>query len=783
MSSAGFLVVVLVLLVTCSVAELATEFAEASEGSTANLPCTLVASDYPDKISNILWYRGEEESPIYKYEARGSYPQHTADPVLQNRYFLRVAGDQALLTISPVKNLDEGLFHCRVDFLRSPTKITHVNLTVIVPPTNVQVSDRIGPIKKDVTEAYAEGASLTLLCTASGGKPLAKVSWWRNQSLITDETQYFQERAKSQSILKIDKLTRSHLLAVYSCEANNSKRQPPLVVRVAIDMYLRPLEVVLVGNSLQFSTGKKYNITCESRGSRPPAGITWWKDGRRLEGGDMVVSADGNVTTSALHFVPKASDHGLTLACKASNQRIPFSEIQRTWMLKVLYPPKVNMTLGHGLDGSNINEGADVYFECHLVANPWVHRVWWLRDGERLLSNATTGVIVSNQTLVLQGVSRSSSGHYACEATNEEGSSISPAFHLRVKFEPICKEGIARKIIGAAKDEPVQVKCKVDSEPPAIEFRWSFNSTPGISRDLTKHAKQESGISVLTYVPHEAADYGTLQCWGRNDIGWQRISCTYHVVPAGRPDPPQACGLMNVTHHSVVVSCQKGFDGGLKQKFVLVLYSGDLPVANISALTSPEFYIPSLEPAQEYYATIYSINSKGSSKFTSPILMRTLPAPGLKELRRSTEPTEKPKIGISGPWLYILLAGGSTFIVAAAVALVVFAVRRFRVDTPVRRQPVGRPKLEETPSNVLAQPIMTDSIPDDDNNPDLIPPTYESLIDSSSLLPYTITARPQIKRNSATQMPVKPYHVTWAPILQSRNCSTQTPPPHKESSV
>lgn len=30
------------------------------------------------------------------------------------------------------------------------------------------------------------------------------------------------------------------------------------------------------------------------------------------------------------------------------------------------------MTLGHGLDASNIHEGADVYFECHLIANPWV---------------------------------------------------------------------------------------------------------------------------------------------------------------------------------------------------------------------------------------------------------------------------------------------------------------------------------------------------------------------------------------------------------------------------
>ncbi|KAF7279034.1 hypothetical protein GWI33_007674 [Rhynchophorus ferrugineus] len=131
MTSAGYLVVVLVLLVTCSVAELANEFVEASEGSTANLPCSLSAAEFPDKVSNILWYRGAEESPIYKYEARGSHPRHWAEGNLQNRYFLRVSDKQAQMTISPTKNSDEGDFHCRVDFQHSATKITHVNLTVI----------------------------------------------------------------------------------------------------------------------------------------------------------------------------------------------------------------------------------------------------------------------------------------------------------------------------------------------------------------------------------------------------------------------------------------------------------------------------------------------------------------------------------------------------------------------------------------------------------------------------------------------------------------------------
>ncbi|XP_030768255.1 uncharacterized protein LOC115891825, partial [Sitophilus oryzae] len=114
-----------------------------------------------------------------------------------------------------------------------------------------------------------------------------------------------------------------------------------------------------------------------------------------------------------------------------------------------------------------------------------------------------------------------------------------------------------------------------------------------------------------------------------------------------------------------------------------------------------------------------------ASKLAPPLTIRTLPAPGLKELRRSTEPSESTKSTLSGPWLYILLAAGSTLIVAAALGLIIFVVKRFKVETPVRNHPqICSPKQEETPLNPLVQPIMTDALTEDDNNPDLIPPTY-----------------------------------------------------------
>lgn len=39
--------------------------------------------------------------------------------------------------------------------------------------------------------------------------------------------------------------------------------------------------------------------------------------------------------------------------------------------------PQVRLELGSTLNSSQIREGADVYFECSIKANPWIQKVSW----------------------------------------------------------------------------------------------------------------------------------------------------------------------------------------------------------------------------------------------------------------------------------------------------------------------------------------------------------------------------------------------------------------------
>lgn len=39
--------------------------------------------------------------------------------------------------------------------------------------------------------------------------------------------------------------------------------------------------------------------------------------------------------------------------------------------------PQVTLSLGSTLNPDDIKEGDDVYFECHIKANPKEHRITW----------------------------------------------------------------------------------------------------------------------------------------------------------------------------------------------------------------------------------------------------------------------------------------------------------------------------------------------------------------------------------------------------------------------
>ena len=104
---------------------------------------------------------------------------------------------------------------------------------------------------------------------------------------------------------------------------------------------------------------------------------------------------------------------------------------------RVSVPPQITLSFGANIQKDSIREGSDVFLECHIKANPWIKEVSWLFNGKSLSTSQSSGIIVTNQSLVLQKVRRTHRGRYQCQAVNEEGDATSDPIDLKVNCKSI----------------------------------------------------------------------------------------------------------------------------------------------------------------------------------------------------------------------------------------------------------------------------------------------------------------------------------------------------------
>ncbi|XP_023232441.1 neural cell adhesion molecule 1-like isoform X1 [Centruroides sculpturatus] len=353
---------------------------------------------------------------------------------------------------------------------------------------------------------------------------------------------------------------------------------------------------------------------CQSKGSRPPAQITWMKGNVKIDSSQEITSEDGDTTTSTLTFVPSSEDNRKSLLCRAENPDLPESALNDEWTMNVLYVPQLSLTLGASDQHEQIREGSNVYFECNIQANPSIYEIGWKYEGQTLAHDPPSGINVRNNSLSLQGVRRSHRGRYQCVARNAEGEGESEEVLLRVQFAPVCSSG-QKVVYGAARHEDVRVTCEVDADPPSVEFHWGFNNT---DESLVIVSYTTSGTkSVAKYVPRNKQDYGYLYCWGKNEVGMQLEPCIFSIVPIGPPDPVHNCSITNLTSNAVILRCEAGDDGGLQQVFHLEVYSmkDDKNLqSNVTSVDFPVFEAQGLTSGSSFILVIYASNNQGRSR-------------------------------------------------------------------------------------------------------------------------------------------------------------------------
>eukprot|EP00095_Tigriopus_kingsejongensis_P001267 maker-scaffold149_size310270-snap-gene-0.11 protein:Tk01267 transcript:maker-scaffold149_size310270-snap-gene-0.11-mRNA-1 annotation:"PREDICTED: uncharacterized protein LOC663132" len=642
----------------------------AVQGSSVSLPCNITPPIITDKVRLVLFFRNDSKVPIYTYDTRGqshAEARHWSDEkILGTRAFFRGDESPGRLVLDTVQPVDSGVYRCRVDFYRAPTTIESVMLDIIVPPEKPKIYDERSQEVRLKLGPYKVGDEVALKCISTGGNPSPKVSWWRDHALLDDVSEEVV-KGKVVNSLRLIKLARNDLHSILTCQASNNNLSVPVSTSVKLDMHfittydgwhiyasvpVGPMDVEMIGRKDPVSAGRVYEFRCQAVGARPPPEITWWRGSTQLRENvtnritsrsnpDLPphpqTSPDGNVTLSIIDYVPSVRDAGKYMSCKAENPELLNSALEDGWKLDIHYNPQSILSLGSSLNGSNIKEDDDVYFECNVRANPKPYKITWRFNGDGP-SNPMT---------------------------------------LNIRYAPYCKPDQVR-VFGVARDETVRISCEVISNPVgSTSFEWRFNASGEMVDMPHDRFKSTNTKSIVEYVPRTELDYGSLMCWAKNSIGKQRDPCVFHLVPAGMPDSVKNCSFGNQTTTSLEVRCMSGYDGGLPQTFVLEAKDNH-HYGIVTKLHSPlpHFNVTGLEPGRSYVLSVSAQNSKGLS---SPV---TLYSFTIKEAEKHTAGSTHPanvtssRNGVSvTPILGILVAIACGLALVAVAIIVVLRIR------------------------------------------------------------------------------------------------------------
>ncbi|XP_077562209.1 protein turtle homolog A-like isoform X2 [Haemaphysalis longicornis] len=511
----------------------AAEYPERSAlvGGSASLPCNITPPTLDDAVALVLWYRGDSGTPIFSLDARNSPPDSErtfVDDSLGSRAYFNRSGAMATLQLQPVRDVDDGEYRCRVDYKRSRTQNRIVRLNVIVPPTEVLITNRTGePLRnRPIIGPFNEGSSLTLVCKAIGGRPPPQVTWWLGGELVDDSYSPAGEGVVRNDLV-IGKLQRSDLMATYRCQASNNNHTVPVTTSVSLDLNLRPLEVDITTSQPVLLDGQVIDVECQARGAQPKAAIQWFLDDVPLNGSTL--ATDATRTTSVLHLEAHADMNGKTLSCRGFNPHLPDSELFDNWVLDVHFKPALQLNLVTLDARKQISEGSSVYFDCNVQSNPPVKQVGWLHEGAQLAPSP--GLRIEHVRLVIDRLHRHQAGHYQCAATNDLGHGVSEKVFLMVYYPPKCREK-QKTVYHVARHEVTKVTCDVEADPPDVTFTWQFNNSKE-SLDIIAFNQSGPRSSSAFYTPRRREDYGALLCIASNSLGRGATPCVFNIVPAG----------------------------------------------------------------------------------------------------------------------------------------------------------------------------------------------------------------------------------------------------------
>ncbi|XP_045533772.1 neural cell adhesion molecule 2 isoform X1 [Papilio machaon] len=611
---------------------------EAVVGQSTELPCNVTAENEGDVLRIIAWYR--DGSPTAFYSSRDLRGNNSDVLSPGGRYKLITSEDETeeRLQILAVRPSDAGQYYCFADFESSRSHKTYITLEVIEPPQRLWVIHENGTRVTTASAGantsrnlgpYYIGDTVHLFCVVFGGKPLSSLSWWAGSRLLKNTTTPLSEQRVRGDLL-YGPLRREDHGRLLTCLANNNDRTPPLSIDITIDMYLPPELVMMrvsgekgeVVSSGRVRAGRPLRAQCRVLGARPSPPVIWCLNSSQIHNIDQNITREPSqrLLVSEVELVVSAQHDEALLTCCAPDSARTASRLvcAQPLPLTVLYPPQLKIVVEGELENNTLTavKGTNLTINCSYEANPSVYEVTWFHGNDLVNQKYDQDESSIKQTLELREISESDSGEYACAATNNEGSAYSDPILIDVTYPAYCEDETIAEY-GVAEDDSINITCSVRSNPAPSAYRWAFISETmdANKRRNNQTYNDETETPTLKYTRPNDTSYTLIRCWGLNNVvgkGLPQTKCSFLITDETAPRPPSACRAVK-NENDITVTCDKGHDGGLQQKFKFNVFSSDSEEQTLSIINQePKFIIP--EPKVESYKfVVVAFNAKGES--------------------------------------------------------------------------------------------------------------------------------------------------------------------------
>uniref|UniRef100_A0A8C2CN53 Kirre like nephrin family adhesion molecule 3, like n=1 Tax=Cyprinus carpio TaxID=7962 RepID=A0A8C2CN53_CYPCA len=381
-------------------------------GQSVTLPCVIVG--YRGMVQwtkDGLALGGERDLPGWvRYSLMG-------DPL---------SGEHSLV-IDSAELGDDAVYECQAT--QVGLRSHRAKLTVLVPPSDPVVEG--GPVVR--LKAHTPH---NLTCRASGAKPAAEITWYRDGEIMHDAiySKTLMEDGKRETAVSMLPMVPedSDSGRTYTCRVLNpaapAGRQTSVTISVQREPVLRE---------------QKFFFICSATATP------------KIKGGVPISEANGDsleVTVDHSYFTDPVS-------CEVSNS---VGSTNVSTLVDVQFGPKLLTEPKPQI----VDIGMDAAFTCSWTGNPPLTLAWTKQGSSVVLSNSNT--------LQLKAVTQDDSGTYTCKAIVPRIGVAERDVTLTVNGPPIITAEATQQAIKHSKGK---LECLVGSSPPPDKIVWTFGDT------------------------------------------------------------------------------------------------------------------------------------------------------------------------------------------------------------------------------------------------------------------------------------------------------------------